>query len=161
MRHHIPLHLRWSDLDAYNHVNNARLLSLLEESRVRTFWPSTDDEPGPLAVVDGRQGGATLTLIARQEIEYLAPIPYQRRPIDVQLWIARLGAASSEVHYEVWSPESDDPEARVRYAVAASTIVFVDADTGRPRRITDTERAAWTPYLDEPARFRGGNGSPS
>jgi hypothetical protein len=31
----------------------------------------------------------TLTLIARQEIEYLAPVPYRREPLDVQLWFGR------------------------------------------------------------------------
>jgi acyl-CoA thioester hydrolase len=36
---------------------------------------------------------------------------------------------------------------------AATTIVLVDAGTQRPRRINETERAAWTPYLDEPVQF--------
>jgi len=29
----------------------------------------------------------------------------------------------------------------------------VDARTGRPRRISDDERAAWTRYLEEPVGF--------
>lgn len=158
MRFHVPIRLRWSDLDAYNHVNNSRLLSLLEEARVRAFWANDDGERSPLAVIEGHQGAATQTLIARQEIEYLAPIPYQSRPIDVQLWIARLGAASCEVGYEVWSPaetEGADTDGRVKYTVASSTMVFIDTATQRPRRIGDEERAAWTPFIEEPPRFRG------
>lgn len=159
MRHHVPLRLRWNDLDAYNHVNNARLLSLLEEARVRAFWANADGESSPLAVIEGQQGDETQTLIARQEVEYLAPIPYQSRPIDIQLWICKLGAASLDVNYEVWSPVQGDPaatEGRVKYTIASTTIVFFDTPSQRPRRITDGERAAWSAYVEEPIRFRGG-----
>ncbi|WP_285117074.1 thioesterase family protein [Leifsonia sp. fls2-241-R2A-40a] len=158
MRLHVPIKLRWSDLDAYGHVNNAEMLRLLEEARIEAFW-ATDDAPegsgeavgGSTAVLDGRPGADTLTLIARQEIEYLAPIPYLRQPLDVQLWLGRLGGASLEVCYEVWSPESTEP--RTLYSRAATTIVLVDAASQRPRRINDRERDAWTPYLDEPVAF--------
>lgn len=153
MRLNVPIKLRWSDLDAYGHVNNAEMLRLLEEARIEAFW-ATDDAGavgGSTAVLDGRPGADTLTLIARQEIEYLAPIPYLRPPLDVQLWLGRLGGASLEVCYEVWSPEGVEP--RTLYSRAATTIVLVDAATERPRRINETERAAWTPYLDEPVQF--------
>jgi len=29
-----PIALRWSDLDAFNHVNNARYLTFLEQARI-------------------------------------------------------------------------------------------------------------------------------
>jgi acyl-CoA thioester hydrolase len=176
MRLHVPIRLRWSDLDAYGHVNNAEMLRLLEEARIQAFWitdddvdsadvstdDSTDDSTdvstgaanavgSSTAVLDGRPGADTLTLIARQEIEYLAPIPYLRQPLDIQLWLGRLGGASLEVCYEVWSPEGADP--RILFSRAATTIVLVDAASERPRRINDRERAAWTPYLDEPVEF--------
>lgn len=164
MRLHVPIKLRWSDLDAYGHVNNAEMLRLLEEARIEAFW-ATDDAVqeagavqgsgeavgGSTAVLDGRPGADTLTLIARQEIEYLAPIPYLRQALDVQLWLGRLGGASLEVCYEVWSPEGTEP--RTMFTRAATTIVLVDATTQRPRRINDRERDAWTPYLDEPVEF--------
>ena len=38
MRLAVPVRVRWSDLDAYGHVNNAALLTLLEEARVSAFW---------------------------------------------------------------------------------------------------------------------------
>ena len=47
-RLHLPIHVRWGDLDAYNHVNNTSILKLLEEARVRE-----SDKAGALsAVVD-------------------------------------------------------------------------------------------------------------
>ena len=155
MRLHVPIKLRWSDLDAYGHVNNAEMLRLLEEARIEAFWAPDDSGQGSgeavggsTAVLDGRPGADTLTLIARQEIEYLAPIPYLRQPLDVQLWLGRLGGASLEVNYEVWSPDGVEP--RTMFSRAATTIVLVDATSQRPRRINDRERAAWTPYLDDP-----------
>ncbi|WP_085368503.1 thioesterase family protein [Leifsonia sp. NCR5] len=154
MRLHVPIKLRWSDLDAYGHVNNAEMLRLLEEARIEAFWVTDDAEEavgGSTAVLDGRPGADTLTLIARQEIEYLAPIPYLRQPLDVQLWLGRLGGASLEVCYEVRSPAGTEPE--ILYSRAATTIVLVDAASQRPRRINERERAAWTPYLDDPVQF--------
>jgi len=155
-RLHVPIRLRWSDLDAYGHVNNAEMLRLLEEARIQAFWETEEVSAehaigGSTAVLDGRPGADTLTLIARQEIEYLAPVPYLRQPLDVQMWLGRLGGASLEVCYEVWSPVGAEP--RTVYARAATTIVLVDAASERPRRINDRERAAWTPFLDDPIVF--------
>ncbi|WP_223690329.1 acyl-CoA thioesterase [Leifsonia poae] len=154
MRLHVPIRLRWSDLDAYGHVNNAEMLRLLEEARIQAFWVEDGAEEAvgaSTAVLDGRPGADTLTLIARQEIEYLSAIPYLRQPLDVQLWLGRLGGASLEVCYEVWSPSGAEPA--VLFSQAATTIVLVDAATQRPRRINERERSAWTPYLDDPVQF--------
>ncbi|MDF2574480.1 MAG: 4-hydroxybenzoyl-CoA thioesterase [Agromyces sp.] len=156
MRLHVPTPLRWSDLDAYGHVNNARMLSLLEEARIQAFWAS-DDTPehavgATTAVIDATSGSDTITLIARQEVEYLAPIPYQRQPLDIELWIGHMGGASLDVCYEVFSPAGVEP--RALYTRATTTIVLVDAASERPRRIRESERAAWEPYLGEPLAFR-------
>ncbi len=152
-RLHVPIRLRWSDLDAYGHVNNADMLRLLEEARIQAFWVTDESSQveGSTAVLEGLPGSDTLTLIARQEVEYLAPIPYLRAPLDVQLWLGRLGGASLEVCYEVCSPIGAEPF--VQYAKASSTIVLVDAATGKPRRISDEERAAWTPFTEAPIVF--------
>lgn len=34
----VPVQLRWSDMDAYAHVNNVEMLRLLEEARIEVFW---------------------------------------------------------------------------------------------------------------------------
>ncbi|MET0735780.1 MAG: acyl-CoA thioesterase, partial [Microbacterium sp.] len=76
-RLHIPIQLRWGDLDAFNHVNNTAMLKLLEEARVRAFWlPEPGEDAPDTAVLDSSIFSGVLTLIARQEIEYLAPVPY-------------------------------------------------------------------------------------
>ncbi|MDP3951620.1 thioesterase family protein [Microbacterium sp.] len=151
-RLHVPIHLRWGDLDAFNHVNNTSMLKLLEEARVRAFWKAEEGESAPpTAVLNSGVEAGTLTLIARQEIEYLAPVPYQRRPLEVQMWFGKLGGSSLEVCYEVFNdPES---ETRVLYARSTAVIVLVDAGTGRPTRITSEMRDAWAPYIGDPIRY--------
>src|SRR5690606_37772479 len=73
VRLHVAIPLRWSDFDAYAHVNNAEMFRLLEEARIQAFWPpdagsdfGSADVPAT-AVLDGRPGAETMTLIARQE----------------------------------------------------------------------------------------------
>ncbi|WP_307785356.1 acyl-CoA thioesterase [Microbacterium hibisci] len=154
-RLHIPIHLRWGDLDAFNHVNNTSMLKLLEEARVRAFWlPEPGEDAPATAVLDSSIFSGMLTLIARQEIEYLAPVPYQRHPLDVQMWFGKLGGSSIEVCYEVCSPrESSAATGQTVYARATTVVVKVDAETGRPLRLSAEERAAWEPYLGEPLRY--------
>jgi acyl-CoA thioester hydrolase len=151
-RLHVPIHLRWGDLDAFNHVNNTSMLKLLEEARVRAFWAPEDGEPPyPTAVVSSGIDTGVLTLIARQEIEYLRPVPYQRDPLDVQLWFGRLGGSSMEVCYEVFSPLGSSEQHL--YARSSATVVLVDAPTGRPIRLTQEMREAWEPYVGDPIRY--------
>ncbi|WP_194411454.1 acyl-CoA thioesterase [Microbacterium cremeum] len=153
-RLHLPIHLRWGDLDAFNHVNNTAMLKLLEEARVRAFWaPATGEDAPGTAVLDSSIYSGVLTLIARQEIEYFAPVPYQRHPLDVQMWFGKLGGSSIEVCYEVFSPAETASPTQTLYARATTVVVKVDAATGRPMRLTPQERAAWSPYLGEPLGY--------
>lgn len=169
----VPVQLRWSDMDAYGHVNNVEMLRLLEEARIEAFWahpapaeplgdaaptsPATSPAPSPVAetwptaVLDAGPGAQTATLVARQEIEYLRPLGYRRTPVVVDMWIGHLGGASIDVCYEVQDEghATGDP-----YARAVTTLVLVDAASGSPRRIGEAERAAWLPYVEDPPTFR-------
>ncbi len=158
MRLRLPIALRWGDFDAYGHVNNAEMLHLLEEARIQAFWRPDADEDGaggedapPTAILDARPGAEVVGLIARQEIEYLRPIPYQRRPLEVQLWIGRMGGASLDLCYEVFSPVGAQP--RELFTRAATTLVMAESATGRPVRIPDEHREVWAPYVEDPIEF--------
>ena len=144
MRLHIPLALRWSDIDAYAHVNNAAMLGLLEEARIQALRVTVGE-------FTGGPGRTTLTLVAHQEVEYLRPIPYDREPLVCELWVARLGGSSLDIGYEVFWPSGREP--RELTTRASTTVVLVDSATQRPRRITEAERAAWHPYLGDPVAF--------
>ena len=148
-RLHLPIQLRWGDLDAYNHVNNTSMLKLLEEARIRAFWKSEDGtQSPPTAVLSTGLDAGVLSLIARQEIEYLAPVPYQRRPLEVQMWFGKIGGSSVEICYEVFNDPANT--ARVLYARSTAVLVLVNAETGRPTRMSQEMRDAWAPYMGEP-----------
>lgn len=149
----LEIPLRWSDFDAYAHVNNAEMLRLLEEARIQAFWLPAEGDPDArsTAVLDAGPGADVIALIARQEVEYLAPIPFMRAPIVIEMWIGRIGGASLEIGYEIFSPTAVQP--RVLYTRAATTLVMVTAADGRPSRIADELRAAWTPYIEAPIEF--------
>lgn len=151
MRLAVPVRVRWSDLDAYGHVNNAALLTLLEEARVSAFWAGGPEGSPTTAIIDAGPGATSVTVIARQEAEYLGQIPHHREPIVVDIWVGQFGGASMQVCYEVLSPDRSEV-----YARAATTVVMLDASTGRPRRLTDAEREAWAPYVEAPVEFRRG-----
>ena len=157
MRLHIPTLVRWSDLDAYGHVNNAQMFGLLEEARIHAFWAGAEtdgDDHLPTRIIEGGPYADTFTLIAHQEIEYLAPIPYMRDPLDIQLWLGHVGGASMDVCYEVYSPKLASGAAQTLFARATTTIVLVDAKTQKPRRMTETEREVIAPYVEETVVFK-------
>ena len=157
MRLHIPTLVRWSDLDAYGHVNNAQMFGLLEEARIHAFWAGAEtdgDDHLPTRIIEGGPHADTFTLIAHQEIEYLAPIPYMRDPLDIQLWLGHVGGASMDVCYEVYSPKLASGAAQTLFARATTTIVLVDAKTQKPRRMTETEREVIAPYVEETVVFK-------
>jgi len=156
----VPVQLRWSDMDAYAHVNNVEMLRLLEEARIEVFWrhPVGPDGEQPdaaraTAVLDAGPGAVTSTLVARQEIQYVRPLPYRRAPVVVELWIGHLGGASLDVCYEVRDVPASSAGSTV-YAKATTTIVLVDSATGAPRRLTPAERTVWEPYVEDPVVIR-------
>jgi acyl-CoA thioester hydrolase len=167
VRLHVPVPLRWGDLDAYGHVNNVAMLRLLEEARIAAFWrhpaagtadggspPRADVDLGvPTAVLDAGPAASTHTLVARSEIEYLLPLPYRREPAVVEMWLGHLGGASIDVCYEITGGDHPDRPREV-FARAVTTLVLLDAASQRPRRLSDDERAVWGRYLGEPPAMR-------
>lgn len=155
----VVIPLRWSDLDAYAHVNNAAVVGLLEEARIAAFWA-----PAPEQLARGAEARATqldlfgprsamLTLIASQRLEYHRPIDYLREGVLVRLWVSRIGGASFDVDYRIL--RSDDGEGAAPYASARTTIVIVDRATGGTSRLDASSREVLAALQDEPIAFRG------
>jgi acyl-CoA thioester hydrolase len=153
MRLHVPIPLRWGDLDAYGHINNVETLRLIEEARVRSFWRGQPDDPDPqpTAVLDLSADSGVWSLVSRTEIEYLVPMPYSREPIDIEVWLGRIGGANIEICFELYSPVGVVP--RVLFARATASIVTVDAASARPTRIPAELRELAAPYIEEPISF--------
>ncbi|WP_418277417.1 acyl-CoA thioesterase [Isoptericola jiangsuensis] len=160
-RLHVPVSLRWSDLDAYQHVNNVEMFRLLEDARITAFWrhPEAED-PWPTAILDTGPHATSHTLVAGQQIEYLRPLQFSRDPVRVEMWIGSLGGASLEVCYEVHDgapggfARTGPPSGAEPYTRAVTTIVVIDAASGSPRRITPEERAVFEEFSGDPIEFR-------
>ena len=123
--------VRWSDMDAYGHVNNAVFLTLLEEARVAMFFVG--------ARAHGLGSFEEGIVIARHEIDYRRPVDYGS-PVRVEMWISVLKAASFTVDYELFAGE-------VLACRARSVCVPYNLAQGHPRRLHDAEREFLEPYL--------------
>lgn len=136
----VEIQVRWSDMDAYGHVNNVQYLRYLEEARVYAFHEWFGQERSLLA--DG-------VLVARSEIDYVAPMTFNYQPALVTLWCSAISGASFDIAYLVGQRGSD-----VTFARAESTLVTYDLAAQRPRRIAEHERTAIESVLGEPLVLR-------
>lgn len=135
--------LRWSDMDAYGHVNNVQFVRLLEDARVGMLvqW-----------FPDGLRRLDRGIVVARHEIDYLAPLEYRPEPVAVDIWVSRIGGASYDLAYVIRDPEGVGPGRR--YAVAETTLALFDLESGTPRRMGAEERELLTTHLGDPAPLR-------
>ena len=128
--HHSPL--RWSDIDAYGHVNNARFLTLYEEARVALMF------------IEARRAGVTSfeqgVVISRHEIDYMRPVDYTD-PVHIELWIEEIRPSRFTVAYELRDGGAVASRAR-------SVCVPFDLAAGRPRRMSDSEREFLVPWQE-------------
>ena len=116
-------------MDAYGHINNVVFLRYLEEARIDfLFRPEKDFKQG--------------SVVARHEIDYKRQLVHRHAPVDIELWITEIRAASFTISYEV---KDDD----LVYVRASTVVVPFDFEAQRPRRITAEEREFLREYMDE------------
>lgn len=137
-----PITVRWSDMDAYAHVNNVQYLRYFEEARVYAFkdWFGQDRD-----LIDEGM------LVVSQAVDYLLPLEFTYAPARVAVWCSDVGAASFELGYAVAGPEGDDTV----YARGRVTLVAYDLEAKRPRRLGEVERAALAAVSGPAPRLRG------
>jgi acyl-CoA thioester hydrolase len=122
--------VRWSDMDTYGHVNNARFLTLYEEARVALMFQGAR-EAGVSSLEEG-------VVISRHEVDYLRPVDYADK-VRIELWIEDMKAASFVVAYELFAADLLASRAR-------SVCVPFDLARSRPRRLSAAERAFLEPW---------------
>ncbi|WP_185975582.1 acyl-CoA thioesterase [Tessaracoccus rhinocerotis] len=123
--------LRWSDLDAQGHVNNALVVDYLQEARVAFFKSG----PASQLLDEG-------IVVVGHQVEYLAPIDYRPEGLDVELVVAALGGARFEITYVL--RQGDRPVARAR-----TVLCPFDFGANRPVRIPDDVREYLGAHLAE------------
>lgn len=125
---HTKVVVRWSDMDAFQHINHARMVTLLEEARI----PWLFDEGAPtLTLRDG-------AVIADLHVRYRGQLRHGDSPLDVLMWVEQIRAVDFTIAYEV-RPGGADPTTAPSI-VASTQIAAFDIGTQRLRRLTAPER---------------------
>lgn len=122
-----PVPVRWSDIDMYQHINHATVVTILEEARV----PFLRDA----FVADITTIGL---LIADVRVSYKGRLRLVDSPLQVTIWVKRLRAVDFTLGYEVRSV-SAEPESKP--AVLAETqLAAVHIDEQRLVRLAPHHR---------------------
>lgn len=132
--------MRWSDMDAYGHVNNVQFLTYVEEARIEMLRPLDAVQP-----VDA-PAGAFGIVVAHSEIHYRRPLVHRHEPVPIDVWVTAIGGASFDLAYLVHDGKPDT-DAASAYATASSRMVPYDFTAERPRRLTGVERSFLAGYL--------------
>jgi acyl-CoA thioester hydrolase len=113
---HYPVHVRFSDVDAYGHVNNVKYFEYLQEARISL-----------LAGVDRdlSEAQGTSMVVAQTDVDYRRPILFRAEPYDCRSWVTRIGTTSMTIESEIRDGESVLARARV-------VTVWFDPETQRP-----------------------------
>ena len=122
MRYQSKQYVRWDDLDAFGHVNNAVYLTYAQEARFA--W-----------------SGILEMVVARAEVDFIAPIYDGDTFLDIELWVSAIGNSSFTMTYEL--KMKGEVVARVK-----TVQVTVDMNTKKSSPISDEQRAFLTKYLE-------------
>jgi acyl-CoA thioester hydrolase len=133
MRHHGKTYVRWNDLDAFGHINNANYLTFIQEVRADFTWYSR--------IAKGLKPMFADMVVARAEIDYLEPIYAGGFEIDIAIWVSKIGNSSFTLEYELTSKAGVHARAR-------TVQVAVDMESKKSRAINDEERELLTQYLE-------------
>jgi len=129
--------IRFADLDAQGHVNNAVFATYFETGRVAMFR-----EP------DLGIGVANATFVlVRQEIDYLRELRWPGNVV-IGTALAETGRSSFTVVQAIFNGD-------VCAATGRATLVMMDVSTRKATPLTDAARAKLTPWT-----YRGGNSAP-
>ncbi|OBI08098.1 thioesterase [Mycobacterium sp. E2462] len=122
-----PVLVRWSDIDMYQHVNHATMVTILEEARVQFLREAFE--------VDIRTIGL---LIADVKVAYKAQLRLTDSPLQVTMWTKRLRAVDFTLGYEVRSVNADP--ASKPAVIAESQLAAVHIEEERLVRLSPQHR---------------------
>lgn len=116
--------MRWGDMDAQGHINNAAYLDYLQEARVAFLLSGS---PVLHHLLDSG------VLVINHQLEYIKPVIFSDRPLTTHLWLDAIGGSRFSIGYEVH--DGEDLAARARTGVVPFDLV-----RNRLRRLTTDER---------------------
>lgn len=118
------LQVRWSDQDLNGHVNNARVITLLEEARIeatRSWSAGSEDHSDLVRVV------RSMSVAFHQPVHYIPTL-------SAYVWVTRIGNTSFTIRHELIQDGA-------LCVAGEAAMVLVDPTTGRPSPPTGSLRA--------------------
>ena len=109
--------VRWADMDALGHVNNAVYFTYVEQARIESLEH----------LMDEWHAGGTGPVLVHASMTYKRPIKHPATAL-VRVYIGRPGRTSLQSRYEV-TVESDEG---TLYAEGEATLVWIDLAKEQP-----------------------------
>ena len=123
----VPLSVRWRDLDAFNHVNNSKYLSFLEEARLH--WMTSVPGHG--------LDGDIAPVVAAASLNYRRPIAWPAE-VMIELFVERVGNTSVSIGHRIVDAGDSD----VLYCDGHVVLVWISRESGRaaplPRAVRES-----------------------
>ena len=133
MRHISQHQIRWADLDAFRHVNNAAYLVYMQEARADFTWYSRKVKGERLILAD--------MVVARAEVDFISPIHDVDIPMDIEIYLEKIGNSSFVMVYEM-------SQAGQLRAKGKTVQVGVDMEDEKSRPLRDYEIEYLKQYLE-------------
>ena len=132
MKYHNQQFVRWDDIDALGHVNNAKYLTYAQEARFHwSFYQFYERNETPYFID---------MVVARAEVDFVVPIYEGGLFVDVHIWVESVGTSSFVLNYEISSKG-------VLHARLKSVQVAISMETKKSRPLTDAEREFLKEYM--------------
>lgn len=122
-----PVHVRWSDIDMYQHINHATMVTILEEARIPFLTEPFGDEITTIGL-----------LIAEVNISYKAQLRLVDSPLQVTMFSKRVRAVDFTIGYEVRSVGAP-PDSRPA-VIADTQLAAVHIEEQRLQRLSEAQR---------------------
>jgi len=132
MKYHNQQFVRWDDIDALGHVNNAKYLTYAQEARFHwSFYQFYERNETPYFID---------MVVARAEADFVVPIYEGGFFVDVHIWVESIGTSSFVLNYEISSKG-------VLHARIKTVQVAISLATKKSRTLSDTEREFLKEYM--------------
>jgi acyl-CoA thioester hydrolase len=122
-----PVPVRWSDIDMYQHINHATMVTMLEEARVPFLTPAFGAEIITVGL-----------LVADVRVTYKGQLRLTDSPLQVTIWTKQLRTVDFTLGYEVRSVTAD-PESRPA-VIAETQLAAFDIEVQRLVRLSPHHR---------------------
>jgi acyl-CoA thioester hydrolase len=142
VQHEKTIEIRWRDVDAYRHVNNAVYATYLEECRDewlegRSATRATPSECDAAQAASLRQHRNRWFVLARVAIDFRQELRQEHEEVVVSCRLGRIGTSSLTLLEAIRTRDGE------LSAESEAVIVARDRENGGSRPLTDAERSAF------------------